>query len=179
MHFDNRPFGGDEEIEKAKKLMSAVEKAIGRSTTKVFVPHGAVQEQVQRGCSRNMQCILCRRIMFRVAERLSSRYDAPFIVTGESMGQVASQTLANMLVEERATSMPILRPLIGLDKIEIERLAKQIGTYDISILPGQCCTAAPRRPSTYSTVEQASEEEARLDLEALVEREANEAWEWP
>jgi thiamine biosynthesis protein ThiI len=119
-----------------------------------------------------MQCVLCRRMMFRVAERLARRVDAQFLVTGESLGQVASQTLANLNVEERATSLPILRPLIGFDKVEIERIAKSIGTYGISTMPGLCCTMAPKKPSTYARHQDASHEEGNVDIEELADEEA-------
>ena len=87
------------------------------------------------------------------------------------MGQVASQTLANINVEERATKLPILRPLIGFDKIEIERIAKNIGTYDISTMPGLCCTIAPKKPSTYSKIDTALAEESKLDVDQLADKE--------
>lgn len=175
VHFDNRPFTSDAEVEKAKKLMEQLDRASGRKSGKVLVPHGDTQAEVARNCRTNMQCVLCRRTMFRVAERLARKYGASAIITGESMGQVASQTLANILVEERATSLPILRPLIGLDKVEIERVAKDIGTYEISILPGLCCTVAPKKPSTYSSLVSALEEEAKVDIEALADKEAEGA----
>lgn len=175
VHFDNRPFTSDSEVDKAKKLMDQLDRATGRKSVKVLVPHGSSQAEVAKSCRSNMQCVLCRRTMFRVAERIARRYDACAIITGESMGQVASQTLANMLVEERATSLPILRPLIGFDKVEIERVAKEIGTYEISTQPGLCCTVAPKKPSTHSTIETALEEEAKLDVEALADKEAEGA----
>lgn len=172
VHFDNRPFTSDAEVDKAKKLMGQLDLASGRRSVKVLVPHGETQAEVAKNCRSNMQCVLCRRTMFRVAERLARRYGAGAIITGESMGQVASQTLANILVEERATSLPILRPLIGLDKVEIEMVAKRIGTYEISTLPGLCCTVAPKKPSTYSNLGSALEEEAKVDIEALADKEA-------
>ncbi len=175
VHFDNRPFTSDAEVDKAKKLMAQLDKAAGRKSEKVLVPHGDTQAEVARNCRTNMQCVLCRRTMFRVAERLARRYGASAIITGESMGQVASQTLANISVEERATGLPILRPLIGLDKVEIEAVAKDIGTYEISILPGLCCTVAPKKPSTYSNLQSALEEEAKVDIEALADKEAEGA----
>lgn len=175
VHFDNRPFTSDAEVEKAKRLMEQLERVSGRKLGKVLVPHGAAQEQLARNCRSNMQCVLCRRTMFRVAERLARKHGATAIVTGESMGQVASQTLANMLVEEGATGLPVLRPLIGLDKIEIEKTAKEIGTYEISTMPGLCCTIAPKKPSTYSITETALEEEAKVDIEALADEEAENA----
>ncbi len=175
VHYDNRPFTSDEEVKKATDLMSKVDSALGRKSQRLLVPHGKSQTEFARCCRRNMECVLCRRMMFRVAEKLADKYRADCIVTGESLGQVASQTLTNINVEERATRLPILRPLIGFDKIEIERIAKKIGTYDISIMPGLCCTIAPKKPSTYSRLETALEEEARVDLERLADEEAKGA----
>lgn len=172
VHFDNRPFTSDEEVEKAKRLMAALDEALAVKTKKILVPHGKTQAEFARSCKRNMECVLCRRMMFRVAEKLADRYEVDYLVTGESLGQVASQTLANILVEERATSLPILRPLIGFDKIEIERIAKGIGTYEVSIMPGLCCTIAPKKPSTYSRLSVAVAEESRIDLDALADEEA-------
>lgn len=175
VHFDNRPFTSDAELEKARKLMTQLDCATGRKLAKIIVPHGDSQAEVAKNCRSNMQCVLCRRTMFRVAERLALRYGASAIITGESMGQVASQTLANILVEERATTLPVLRPLIGLDKVEIERIAKEIGTYATSTMPGICCTIAPKKPSTYSKLGSAIEEEAKVDIEALADKEAEGA----
>jgi thiamine biosynthesis protein ThiI len=174
-HFDNRPFTSDEEIDKARSLMSKLDAALGRRSTKLLVPHGRSQTEFTRCCKRNMECVLCRRMMLRVAERLAEKHRADCIVTGESLGQVASQTLANIYVEERATKLPVLRPLIGFDKVEIEKIAKDIGTYEISVMPGLCCTIAPKKPSTYSKLETALEEETRVDLERLASEEADGA----
>ncbi len=171
VHFDNRPFTSDEEVQKARDLMEKVDSSLGTRSKKILVPHGKTQAEFARSCRRNMECVLCRRMMFRVAERLAEDHGAGAIVTGESLGQVASQTLANIMVEERATRLPILRPLIGFDKVEIERIAKRIGTYETSILPGLCCTIAPKKPSTYSRLEAAVGEEAKVDLEKLAEEE--------
>jgi thiamine biosynthesis protein ThiI len=175
VHFDNRPFTSDQEIEKAKSLMLRLDDALGRKSLKLLVPHGKSQTEFARSCRRNMECVLCRRMMLRVAEKLAAKHGADCIVTGESLGQVASQTLANIYVEERATKLPIIRPLIGFDKVEIEKIAKEIGTYEISILPGLCCTIAPKKPSTYSKLETALEEETRVELEKLADEEASGA----
>jgi thiamine biosynthesis protein ThiI len=173
VHYDNRPFTSDEEIDKAVSLMNKVDEALGTTSKRLLVPHGRSQTEFARCCRRNMQCVLCRRMMFRVAEKLAETHGADCIVTGESLGQVASQTLTNLNVEEMATRLPILRPLIGLDKIEIERIAKDIGTYDTSIMPGLCCTIAPKKPSTYSRLGTALEEEGKVDLERLADEEAS------
>lgn len=175
VHFDNRPFSGEGELEKVRMLMEAVEKAVGREATKLMVPHGGSQAELAKNCRRNLQCVLCRRTMLRVADRLARRYGADAIVTGESLGQVASQTLANILVEEQATGLPVLRPLIGMDKVEIEKVAKSIGTYEISTMPGLCCTMAPKKPSTHSTLEAALQEEAKVSIEELADLEAEGA----
>ncbi len=171
VHFDNRPFTSDEEVEKALGLMRKLDQALGISTKKILVPHGKAQAEFAKNCRRNMECVLCRRMMLRVAEGLAIKHGAGSIVTGESLGQVASQTLANIYVEERATKLPILRPLIGFDKVEIERIAKRIGTYEISIRPGLCCTIAPKKPSTYSRLAQAADEESKVDIERLAAAE--------
>ncbi len=171
VHFDNRPFTSDQEVGKATDLMRKVDEALGTRSTRILVPHGKAQAEFAKSCSRNMECVLCRRMMLRVAERIARKYDAGFLVTGESLGQVASQTLANIHVEERATSLPVLRPLIGFDKVEIERVAKRIGTYSISIMPGLCCTIVPKKPSTYARVAQAVDEESKIDLEKLADAE--------
>jgi len=171
VHFDNRPFTSDQEVDKAVNLMRRLDAALGRENRKVLVPHGKTQAEFARCCRRNMECVLCRRMMLRVAEKLADKYGAQCIVTGESLGQVASQTLANIFVEERATRLPVLRPLIGFDKIEIERIAKRIGTYEISTLPGLCCTIAPKKPSTYSRIETAVAEEGKVSIEQLSEQE--------
>jgi thiamine biosynthesis protein ThiI len=178
-HFDNRPFTSDEEIQKAKDLMDRIDLALGTRCEKVLIPHGRAQTELARCCKRNMECVLCRRMMFRVAEKLAVSKRARAIVTGESLGQVASQTLANIFVEERATKLPILRPLIGFDKVEIERIAKRIGTYETSIRPGLCCTIAPKKPSTYSRLETAVEEEAKVDLDRLADDEFRGAIDLP
>ena len=98
------------------------------------------------------------------------------MLTGESLGQVASQTLRNIKTESQAVKIPILRPIIGLDKLEIEEIAKKIGTYGISILPGMCCTIVPKRPSTYSQLEVVLTEEKKVDIEGLTEEALKGVW---
>ena len=97
-----------------------------------------------------MTCVLCKSGMYQVAEKLAKNEKAFAIVDGSSLGQVASQTLPNILATHYSTSIPILSPLIGLDKVEIEKIAKKIGTYDISIIPESNCSAVPRYPETHA-----------------------------
>jgi thiamine biosynthesis protein ThiI len=107
-------------------------------------------------------------MMLRVAGALAQREGAQALVTGESLGQVASQTLQNIAAEYPAAPVPILRPLIGIDKQEIVEIAKKIGTFEISIQPGSCCTAVPERPATQARLHDIEAEEAKLDIDELV-----------
>ena len=135
-----------------------------------FVAFGEIQRQIVAAVRRPFRVVLYRRMMMRIAEALARQVDARALVTGESLGQVASQTLANMVVIEDATSLPLLRPLVGMDKAEISAQAEQIGTYEISIQPDQdCCQLfVPRHPAIRMTVEEARDAERPLDIPAMV-----------
>jgi thiamine biosynthesis protein ThiI len=108
-------------------------------------------------------------MMFRIAEILAEEYHCHFLITGENLGQVASQTLHNLYVTSRAVTIPIIRPLIGLDKLDIITLAEQIGTYGISIENASRCTAVPRYPTIRATLTRIEELENRLDIQALID----------
>jgi thiamine biosynthesis protein ThiI len=164
VHYDNQPFTDE------KMLNKTTEKHSGKRMKKYIVPHGPSQTVIARNAHRRYQCVLCRRMMFRIAERIAEMEGAEAIATGESLGQVASQTLPNIRTEEQAVNIPILRPLIGLDKVEIERIAKEIGTYKASIGPGLCCTIVPGKPSTKARIKAVIEEESKIDIEDLVEK---------
>ena len=122
-----------------------------------------------RNTDRHVGCVMCRRFMWRSAERIAERENATFLATGESLGQVASQTLSNMRSATAAVRLPIVRPLIGFDKAEVEQVAREIGTYAISIRPGLCCQAVPDRPATRSNLVQIQREEERIEVEDIVE----------
>ncbi|MEE9151511.1 MAG: hypothetical protein V3U20_06740 [Thermoplasmata archaeon] len=173
VHFDNRPFTGDGQLNKTKAIIEHMEK-LNKKNIKTFIaPHKGSHIAFAKNCKRNLHCVLCRRMMFRVAEKIAQMEGADALLTGESLGQVASQTLRNINTESQAVDIPILRPLIGLDKLEIERMAKRTGTYEISILPGMCCDMVPKRPSTYSKLSSILEEEEKVDIEGLVEEAKN------
>ena len=125
-------------------------------------------------CDEDYFTLLLRRFMMRLSCRMAAECGAPALITGESLGQVASQTLAAICVTENAADRPILRPLVGLDKEEIIRTAREIGTFDTSILPYEdCCTVfTPRHPKTQPVLEKVVEQESKLDIAALEE----EAW---
>jgi len=136
-----------------------------------LVPFGEIQREVVLGVPPPARVVVYRRLMVRIAEGLARRWGALALVTGESLGQVASQTLSNIACIDEAASLPILRPLIGMDKLEITGEARRLGTFEISIEPdADCCTLfVPRHPATRMTVEDVRAVEARLDVGRLVE----------
>lgn len=117
-----------------------------------------------------MTCVLCKSGMYQVAEKLAKKEGALAIVDGSSMGQVASQTLPNILATRHCTDMPVLSPLIGLDKVEIQNIAETIGTLPISILPDGGCSAAPKHPETNAVLEKVLETHEKLDLGEELEK---------
>lgn len=170
INMDNRPFTDEKQTNKAVKLVEQLSKIFNKKIRMYVVPYGkTIQVAIAKSCNRHLQCVLCRRMMFRVSERIAEKENADAILTGESLGQVASQTLRNIKVEEEAVNLPIIRPLIGLDKVEIIDTAKKIGTYDISISPGLCCTIAPNKPATHSNLSNIKIQEEKLDIDTLAE----------
>ncbi|MHC4381055.1 MAG: tRNA uracil 4-sulfurtransferase ThiI, partial [Planctomycetota bacterium] len=133
------------------------------------VPFSPYQEAIRDACPAPYRTVLYRRAMTRIASRLSSRRKCKALITGESLGQVASQTMQNIAAIEDASKLPILRPLIGMDKIEAIALARRIGTYDLSNLPApDCCTVfQPESPVLFATLEEVHAAEAALDLDQL------------
>ncbi len=176
IHFDNRPFADDEQFKKTMSLISRLEELHKKGIKSYIVPYEEIHLAFQKYCKRKLHCVLCKRMMLRLAEKIAKMEHADALVTGESLGQVASQTLRNIRVESQSVDLPILRPLIGLDKLEIENMAKEIGTYELSILPGMCCTMVPKRPSTHSQLGIVLQEEMKLDLNALVVKVLKGVW---
>ena len=169
VHMDNRPFTDDTPLEKIRDHLDVLEARFGRKVPMYLVPHGSTQVTLMRNTDRHVGCVLCRRFMWRAAERIAERENATFLATGEALGQVASQTLSNMRTATAAVQLPIVRPLIGFDKQEIEAVARQIGTYAISTRPGVCCQAVPDRPATRTGLLQIQREEERVDVDAILE----------
>lgn len=169
VHLDNRPFTDDSPLAKIVDHLALLRSRHHQPIPLYVVPHGPTQVTLMRNTDRHVGCVLCRRFMWRSAERLAEREAASFLTTGEALGQVASQTLSNMRTATAAVKLPIVRPLIGLDKQEIERLAKSLGTYEISTRPGVCCQAVPDRPATRSDLVQIGGQEALLDVDQMVD----------
>lgn len=170
IHFDNRPFTDDGQLNKTKAIVEHLEKLNNNKIKTLVAPHKESHIAFAKNCKRNLHCVLCRRMMLRVAEKIAQKEEADALLTGESLGQVASQTLRNLRTESQAVDIQILRPLIGFDKLEIESIAKKTGTYEISILPGMCCEMVPRKPSTYSKLDVILDEEEKVDIKGLVEQ---------
>jgi tRNA uracil 4-sulfurtransferase len=181
VHFSGQPLTGPESAYKAYALVARLNRFQGRSRLFV-VPLGLAQRLLAASGAGGLQVLAGRRLMVRVAGMLASRAGAHALITGDSLGQVASQTLRNLDIVEGAASMPLLRPLIDRDKEEIVAEAQRIGTYDVSILPDQdCCTLlAPRRAVTWANPESLLELERRVDVEAVVEELVGKALTvWP
>ena len=148
LHMDNRPFADNESIEKVKKIAEQLRKVTGSPLPLYCAPHGMSQEAISKTCDRNYQCVLCKRTMLKVAQELAVKLECGGIVNGDSLGQVASQTLKNLRYVNDGLKLPVIRPLIGYDKLEIEAIAKEIGTYDISIARSDGCSIVPSKPIT-------------------------------
>ena len=136
------------------------------------MPFTKVQDQIRRNCQEDLFTVLMRRFMMRIAEQVARQRGCGALITGESLGQVASQTMEAIGVTNAVCQLPVLRPAIGMDKEEIVAIARRIGTFETSILPYEdCCTVfTPRHPQTKPKLDKVLEEEAKLDVAALVEQ---------
>jgi thiamine biosynthesis protein ThiI len=169
VHFHSYPFLSRASQEKVREIAEVLTRHQMRTTLKL-VPFGELQRQVVLSVPSPLRVVIYRRLMLRIAERIARDCRAKALVTGEVIGQVASQTLENLTVIADAARMPILRPLVGMDKEEIVAEAIKIGTYDISIIPDQdCCQLfTPRSPETHARLWQAEAAEAKLPIEEMV-----------
>ena len=169
-HFHAFPLQDRTAMDKARDLARILTRFQFR-TRLLMVPFAPVQQAIVAGCPAPLRVVLYRRFMVRIAEALAARVRAKALVTGESLGQVASQTLDNMAVIDEAAAGPILRPLVAMDKEEITAEARRIGTFDVSTLPDQdCCQLyVPKSPALAATLAQVREAEAALDAGALVQ----------
>jgi tRNA uracil 4-sulfurtransferase len=170
VHFHGQPFT-DRSSERKVEALLAVLARWGYRRSWWSVPMGEAQREITLSAPSPLRVLLYRRLMLRVAEGIGARHGALAVVTGESLGQVASQTLENMAAVGAVATLPLLRPLVGTDKVEIIDEARRVGTYDISAEAHQdCCTLfEPRDPATHATVAELDEAEAGYDLPALVE----------
>ena len=169
VHFYSYPYTSPEAREKVLELAKLLTPWCGRLTVHV-VPFTHIQEELRRSCPEDYFTLLMRRFMMRIAEGVARRTGCRAVVTGESLGQVASQTMDALAVTGAVTALPIFRPLVGMDKEEAVRIARKIGTFETSILPYEdCCTVfTPRHPRTRPRLEDVESIEEPLDVEGLV-----------
>ena len=174
LFMDQRPFVGDSYVERAIESFNNIAGYVPRSSYKLYAaPMGDVMQRITESPEPRYICIMCKRSMYRIAQRFAEKHRAKAIITGESLGQVASQTLSNMYVLSSAINLPILRPLVGLDKVEIEDIARDFGSYEITAKSTDGCTAVPKGPATRSKIEVIEELEAGIGLAELCNEAAD------
>ncbi len=174
IHFQSPPYTG--ELARDKVMQLAKELAEYSGGMRVYlVPFTKCQLEIHEKCPEGLGTLITRRFMMRIAQEIARQYEAQALITGESLGQVASQTMEALCCTDAVVDMPVFRPLIGMDKTEIMEIARNIGTYETSILPYEdCCTVfTPRHPVTRPKLDTMPKAESKLDVEALV-REAVE-----
>lgn len=170
VHFHSYPYTSPRAQEKVEDLARILSTYVGKFKmhTVNLLP---IQEQIVMNCPEEETTILVRRFMMRIAERIAEKTDCMMLITGENLGQVASQTAESLVVTDASVSKPVMRPLIAMDKTDIMDKAKEIGTYEKSIEPYEdCCTVfLPKHPTTKPKLEKILESESKLDCEALIE----------
>lgn len=171
VHFASPPYTSELAEQKVLELLHRVAKYSGPITTYI-VPFTEIQEQIRDNCQEVYFTIIMRRYMMRIAEKLARHQNCHALITGESVGQVASQTIYALGCTDAVTTMPVFRPCIGMDKEEIIKISRDIDTFQTSIQPYEdCCTVfTPKHPKTRAKVEEVAEAEACLDSEGLIER---------
>jgi thiamine biosynthesis protein ThiI len=177
IYFDNAPLTDEtttaKALEVAKKLF---EWSIGFPKRVYIVPHGKNLQAFAKDAPRKLTCLLCKRMMYRIAERIAETEKAEGIVTGEAIGEQASQTITNLSVlNEASAEYPIHRPLLGFDKTETTELARKIGTFEISTQKAKGCSAAPSKPSTKAKLELVKKAEEKFDIERMIEESVEAA----
>lgn len=171
VHFASPPYTSERAEQKVVDLMTKVSEYSGRTMLRI-VPFAHVQEEILSKCPEELFTIIMRRFMMRVTERIARDAGCEALITGESLGQVASQTMGAIACTDASVDMPVFRPLIGMDKTEIISISRKIDTFDISIQPFEdCCTVfTPKHPRTKPKLHFVEQAEKDLDAEALIEK---------
>jgi len=171
IHFASPPYTSPRAEMKVKTLLSKVACYSG-CINLAIVPFTEIQDEIAKHCPEDYFTLIMRRMMMRISERIARKEGSLALITGESLGQVASQTLPALVTTDAVANMPVLRPLIGMDKEEIVRISRVIDTFETSILPYEdCCTVfTPKHPKTRPTLPQCEEAESGLDIETLIEK---------
>ena len=167
--------GIDSPVAAYKMAMMGADVVLLHMDNRPYAEDASSDDAIAHGCDRPYQCVMCKRVMQRTARELGKKLGCSGIVMGDSLGQVASQTLRNIRSENLGLDFPVVRPLIGMDKIEIEAVAKEIGTYDISIRPGHGCSIVPMKPITEANPEKVTAFSEKIDLDALARAAADAA----
>jgi tRNA uracil 4-sulfurtransferase len=175
VHMDARPHSDEAGLQKARMLAKKMGEAAGKVVPLNVVPYGRFHEEAARLCRMKLHCIFCKRFMYRVAGEIAKREGADFIVTGESLGQVASQTLNNIMVLDETAKVPVIRPLIGFDKEDTIAIAREIGTFELSSMKSGGCPFVPESPSTMAKLGEVVEEESKVDMKGLVDESLSKA----
>jgi thiamine biosynthesis protein ThiI len=184
VHFHSAPYQDKTSQEKVRELVAMLTRHQFKSKL-YMVPFGEIQRQIVAAVARPLRVVLYRRMMLRIAEAIARKEKAKALITGESLGQVASQTLDNMAVIQQAVRLPILRPLVGMDKQEIVDQSRRIGTFNISAVPDQdCCQLfVPKHPATKARFDEVEADEAKLDVKELLryglDNASNEEFNFP
>ena len=184
VHFHSAPYQDKTSQDKVQQLVKLLTRHQFQSRL-YMVPFGEIQRQIVAAVARPLRVVLYRRMMLRIAEQIARKEKARALITGESLGQVASQTLENMTVIQQAVTMPILRPLVGMDKQEIIDQARRIGSFETSSIPDQdCCQLfVPKHPATKGRLDDVEADEAKLPVTELVrygiESASNEEFVFP
>ncbi len=175
IHFASPPYTSPRAEQKVKTLLSKVARYSG-TINLAIVPFTEIQDEIAKNCPEEYFTLIMRRMMMRISERIAKASGSLALITGESLGQVASQTLPALVTTDYVTNMPVLRPLIGMDKEEIITISRNIDTFETSILPFEdCCTVfTPKHPKTRPTLESCEEAEKNLDVEGLIEKAISE-----
>ena len=171
IHFASPPYTSQRAEMKVRTLLSKVAKYSG-SINLAIVPFTEIQDKIAELCPEDYFTLIMRRMMMRISEKLAAKSGSLALITGESLGQVASQTLPALVTTDSVVNMPVLRPLIGMDKEEIIRISRVIDTFETSILPYEdCCTVfTPKHPKTRPTLELCEKAEAALNIDELIEK---------
>lgn len=171
IHFASPPYTSPQSEEKVHNLLRQVSRYSGNITL-FTVGFTEIQEEIRDKCPEDLFTLIMRRFMMRIAQRIAEKEESKALITGESLGQVASQTLNALACTDAVVGMPVFRPLIGLDKDEIIKVSRKIDTFDISIEPYEdCCTVfTPKHPKTKPQISVLENAEKALDVEALIDR---------
>jgi len=170
LYVDSSPYVDQKaNVKRTKEVFEKLKEwSVGCDLSLAVTKNGKTITEIMEKTQANLTCLLCKRMMYRIAEKFCEKKGAKVIVTGENLGQVASQTLDNIYVLDQTVKIPVIRPLIGLNKEEIIEIAKEIGTYEASVMPAGSCSAVPDSPRTKGRVEEVTVEEEKMNIEKLV-----------